>query len=127
MMTFLKCWLAYDLASPILLWIGFLLFFNVWADKTSKNDVNVFNPIQQVLGFFAVVTDIYVDIRWGSLLFLQKPSTARLMLSTRMDDLILNGSGWRQWLAIQVVGRLLEPFDNTIPKQHKTYGKFKPS
>jgi hypothetical protein len=45
------------------------------------------------------------------------------MLSTRMDDLIRNGTGWRRWLAIQIVGRLLEPYDLT--KEHSTYGAFK--
>ena len=123
--SFLHYWLMFHFAAPFVLWVGFLLFFNIWADKTSQNNIQAFNPIQQVLGVIAVVSDFYVDVFWGTFLFLQWPSMQRLMLSTRMDDLIQNGAGYRQWLAVQIVGILLEPFDNTVPKQHKTYGKFK--
>jgi hypothetical protein len=118
-------WLSFHFFAPFILWAGYLLFFDILADKTSQWDRKVFNPIVQGIGAIVIAVDVYVDIFWGTLLFLQWPSVQRLMLSTRMDDLILNGSGWRQWLAIQIVGRFLEPFDNTKPKQHKTYGLFK--
>jgi len=121
-----ETWLRFHFLSVPLLWLGFILFFNQWAEQTSKWDLSVFNPLQKILGAVFVATDAYVDITWGTLLFWQKPSIKRLMLSSRMDDLIVNGSGWRRSIALQVVGRLLEPFDKSIPKQHSTYGFFKP-
>jgi len=78
-----------------------------------------------IVGVPMMAVDFYVDVVYGTFIFLQWPNMTHLMLSSRMDDLIRNGNGWRQWLATQIVGRLLEPFDLSVPKQHTTYGKFK--
>jgi len=115
--------MIYLIIPPVALWLGFYVFFHIWADQTKQNTLTAFNPVQLAIGFCFVLIDGFVDIFYGTLLFVQWPSFQRLMLSTRMDDLIRNGTGWRRWLAIQIVGRLLEPYDLT--GQHTTYGAFK--
>lgn len=99
--------------SALWLWVFFILLFNVLAGKTPWWSYPFW--------FVGAVIDIYVNL-WASVLFLQPPYYKRLFLSARMDDLILHDYGWRGRLAIQIVGRLLEPFDKT--GQHTTHGKF---
>ena len=120
-MTILQALALFTLASPLLLWAFFYLIFHIWADQTNSKQYSL--PYY-VLGVIGMAIDCYVDLLWGTLIFLQWPDVNRLMLSARMDDLIVNGSGWRQRLAIQIVGDLLEPYDLSIPKQHTTHGKF---
>jgi hypothetical protein len=114
-MTFIICALLAHFATLPVMWLLFYFLYNRLKGDTTQ---------YRIWWVAGVVVDVYVDIFWGTLIFLQLPNLNRLFFSARMDDLIKNGSGYRQWLAIQIVGRLLEPFDNTIPKQHKTYGKF---
>ena len=121
-MTLLDWFLLFHFTSPVLLWLGFYMVFHVWADQTNSKQYSL--PYY-VVGISAMLIDFYVDVTIGTLLFMQWPNVSRLMLSTRMDDLIRNGMGWRKALAVQIVGRLLEPYDLSVPKQHNTYGLFK--
>ena len=110
--------LIFHFLSPILLWPFFYLLFNVWSQQTiSKN----FSVPYYVFGVIGVLLDFYVDIFWGTFLFLQWPNINRLTLSARMDDLILNDTGWKGDFATLIVGKLLEPFDKT--GQHTTHGR----
>lgn len=114
-MTALQWFLLFHLASPVLMWVLFYILYNRLAGDTTR---------WQALWIVGVVLDLYVNLAWGTVLFLQLPSINRGFLSARMDDLIRLGGGWRKWLAVQIVGRLLEPFDKSYPKQHNTYGEF---
>jgi hypothetical protein len=115
-------WLGlFTLVSPLLLWSCFWMLFSFWAEMTGDRKPK--SLPYYVVGVIGIALDLFVNAIWGTALFAQRPNVNRLLLSARMDDLIVNGSGWRQWLAVQIVGRLLEPFDKTIPKQHTTHGK----
>lgn len=107
----------FTLLSPVALWPFFLALFNIWPEFTMQKSGPVFWWIALIFGG---LIDLYVNLIWGTVLFLQWPDYRRLLLSARMDDLILNGAGWRQRLAVLIVGHLLEPFDRT--GQHSTYG-----
>jgi hypothetical protein len=102
-------------ASLPVLWFLFLFLYGYL-----KGDTTRWQPVW-VIG---VLIDVYVNVIWGTIFFLQLPNPRRLLLSSRMDDLIVTDRGWRQWLAVQIVGRFLEPFDKSNPKQHNTYGEF---
>ncbi len=104
-------YLALHLALLPLLWALFYLLFNTLAGDTAR---------WRLVWLIGALVDVWVNVTWGTILFLQLPNVKRLFLSARMDDLIVHGSGWRQWLALQIVGRLLEPYDKT--GQHTTYG-----
>lgn len=118
----LQWFLLFHLASPVLMWVMFYVLYNRLAGDTTR---------WQILWVVGVVLDIYVNVLWGTFLCLQLPNINRLFLSARLDNEIVRGStGWawvvtyRRWLALQLVGRLLEPFDKSNPKQHNTYGEF---
>ena len=114
-MTNFQYWLCFHFASLPVMWVLFYFLYH-----TLKGDTTKYAPIWIV----GVVVDVYVDVFWGSLIFLQWPSFERLFFSARLDDLIRNGTGWRKALAVQIVGRFLEPYDQSIPKQHTTYGLY---
>ena len=115
-------WLGlFTLVSPMLLWPHFWMLFSFWAEMTDGRKPK--SLPYYVVGISGIVLDLFVNATWGTVLFAQRPNVNRLLLSARMDDLIVNGSGWRQRLAIQIVGDLLEPYDLSIPKQHTTHGK----
>jgi len=117
----------FTLLAPLILWYGFLGVMNLLR-------VQQLNKLEQLpyrLGLpfviASVVLDIYVNCTWG-FIFLQLPHPKRLMLSARMDDIILNEPGCFKWLvryrfnlALWIVGTLLEPFDTS--GQHTTHGK----
>ena len=107
------------LGSPVLLLACFRVLFGPWAEftKTMRGPVHWW-----IVLLIGAIADLYVNLVWGTLLFLKLPNVNRVYLSARMDDLIKTGSGYRKWLAIQIVGRLLEPYDRT--GQHTTYGQF---
>lgn len=116
-------WIAlFSLVSPLMLWPCFWMLFSYWPEMTEGHRAK--SPPYYVVGVLGVGFDLWVNATWGTLLFLQLPNVNRLLLSARMDDLIVNGSGFRQRLSVQIVGRLLEPFDKTTPKQHTTHGLF---
>lgn len=106
------------LASLALIWPCFWLLFSPWAAVTAKEAP--YHPLYCIVGVVGVFVDVWVNIFIGTPLFWQWPHYKRLLLSARMDDLILYGSGWRKRLAILIVGVLLEPFDKT--GQHTTHG-----
>lgn len=110
-MTNLQYLAIFTLISPMLLWVFFFFLFNTLAGKTPKWSYPFW-----IVG---ALVDIYVNV-WASFLFLQAPDISRMFLSARMDDLIKHGDGWRKWLAVLIVGTLLEPFDKT--GQHTTHG-----
>ena len=114
-MSYLYIFIGWTLASPFVMWPLFYFLYN-----TLRGDVTRW----QAVWIVGVLVDLYVNIFVGTLIFLQLPNINRGFLSARMDDLIRNGSGWRKALAIQIVGRLLEPYDLSVPKQHKTYGMY---
>ena len=105
--------------SPAILWCFFYMLFNVWAEQTLSKK---YTPPYIAVGFVGILVDVYVNL-WASALFMQLPNSSRLLLSARLDDLIVNGTGWRKFLATWIVGTFLEPFDKT--GQHTTYGAFK--
>ena len=107
--------LTYLIASPFLLWVCFYLLF---SNYLKANTIPWY-----VVGVIGAITDVFVNVVIGSIIFGQLPHYKRLFLSARMDDLILNGDGWRKTLALKIVGYLLEPFDKQVPKQHSTYGE----
>lgn len=119
-MTNLEAATLFTLISPVLLWPLFYYLFNIAADTTDRKAPP--SPIYLVALVVGYIIDFWVNLTWGTVLFVEWPYYTRLTLSARMDNLIVNGSGWRQRLAIQIVGRLLEPFDKT--GQHTTHGKF---
>lgn len=107
--------LIFTLLAPFIMWpIFYFLYYHLSGDTTRY----------QFWWVIGVVLDLYINLTWGTVLFLQLPNINRGFLSARMDDLIRLGSGWRQALAVQIVGRLLEPYDRSEPKQHKTYGLY---
>ena len=120
-MTNLQYLGLFTLVSPLLLWVFFYLLFNRMPTYTSASSGPWYWWATAVPG---ALIDLYVNFTWGTVLFVQPPDINRGFLSARMDDLIVNGSGWRQRLAIQIVGRLLEPYDLSVPKQHTTHGAF---
>jgi len=107
-------------ASPFLLWPIYYLLFHTWAEATQGRARRGF--WYYFWGVIGYVLDIIVNVTWGTVLFAQRPSLQRLLLSPRMDDLIRNGSGWRRVRAIFIVGEFLEPYDLT--GQHTTYGLY---
>lgn len=109
--------LIFTVTSIIPMWLLYYFLFN-----TLKGDTTRFQAVWLV----GALLDIFVNLTWGTLLFLQLPNVNRGFLSARMDDLIRNGTGWRKKLAVQLVGIFLEPYDLSEPKQHKTYGEFQP-
>ena len=116
---FLYALLAFTIVSPFFLWWCFLGVMNLArVEKAGK-----LTPIQYKCGVVfaagSIMLDLWVNLTWGWC-FLQFPSYKRLMLSARMDDLILNGNGFRKQLALGIVGNFLEPFDET--GGHSTHG-----
>lgn len=109
--------ILFTILSPAILWVFFYLLFNVWADQTKAQS---YSYLYIIVGFVGIMVDVYVNL-WASALFMQLPASSRLLLSARLDDLILNGSGWRKYLAVFIVGTFIEPFDKT--GQHTTYGQ----
>jgi len=114
-MTPLNYFLLFHFTCPIVMWLLFYFLYH-----TLHGDNTLYQPIWIVGVFY----DIYFNIFWGTLICIQLPNINRLFFSARLDDLIKNGTGFRKWLAIQIVGRFLEPFDMSTPKQHTTYGLF---
>ena len=104
--------LIFLLISPILLWVFFYLLFNICE--------GVVSPITVPFWVIGALIDVFVNLTWGTVIFMQLPNIKRLFLSARMDDLIVNGSGYRKLLSIVIVGTLLEPYDLT--GQHHTHG-----
>ena len=108
----------FTLASPGILWQLFYYLFNTRADMTMRQV-----PPTKVYLFWLVVgysIDYWVNLTWGTVLFWEWPNINRLTLSARMDNLIVNGSGWRKIRAVFIVGKFLQPFDKT--GQHTTHG-----
>jgi hypothetical protein len=97
------------------MWSLFYFLYNTLKGDTTR---------YQLVWIVGVVVDLYMNLTWGTLVFMQLPNVNRGFLSARMDDLILSGSGWRQKLAVHLVGVYLEPYDLSSPKQHRTYGEF---
>lgn len=116
-MTNLQALALFTLVSPAILWVFFYLLFNVWADQTKAKS---YSFIYMIVGSVGIMIDVYVNL-WASVLFLQMPEIDRMLLSARLDDLIVKGSGWRHRLALFIVGTFLEPFDKT--GQHTTHGQ----
>lgn len=113
----------FTLAAPLVLWLIFVpLYWILGIGKTEGGIPGLLKVLGYVLFIIGAPIDLWVNLTWGTLLFLQPPSPDRGFLSARMDDLIVHGFGWRQALAIQIVGRFLEPFDKT--GQHTTYGLY---
>jgi len=111
----------------IILWPLFYYLFHVKADMTKG--LKPKTTIYFILGVLGVLADFLVNLFWGTFLFCQLPNVNRLMISARMDEIIKNtkpNSGllnaWRFWLALRIVGILLEPYDKT--GQHTTYGQW---
>lgn len=119
-MTNLQALALFTLASPLLLWAFFWLLFNRMPAYTSASSGPWYWWATAVPG---ALIDLYVNFTWGTVLFLQGPDINRGFLSARMDYLILHDFGWRGRLAIRIVGKLLEPYDLSVPKQHTTHGK----
>ena len=69
----------------------------------------------------AFTLDILLNVFIASFVFWQRPHYKRLTMSARMDDLIVNGDGWRKNRALFTVAYLLQPFDTS--GQHTTYGQ----
>jgi hypothetical protein len=107
-MTYL---LIFTILSPLILWVLFYYLFNVLGGNDKR---------QIPVWIVGVLVDIYVNVTWGTLMFLQPPHYKRLFLSARMDDHIVNGSGWRFKLSLWIVAKLLAPYDKT--GQHSTHG-----
>ena len=114
----------FTLAAPVLLWLIFVPLYWILGRAQKWSDLH---PAQRAISIALFLVgapiDVWVNLTWGTVMFLQPPNYQRLFLSARMDDLIRSGTGWRKALALQIVGRLLEPFDKT--GQHNTYGEFK--
>jgi hypothetical protein len=106
---------AFTLVCPVLMWLLFYFLYNKLKGDTTR---------YQAVWVVGVVVDLYMNLIWGTLVFIQLPNINRGFLSARMDDLIRIDRGWRQKLAIYLVGRFLEPYDLSNPKQHKTYGEY---
>lgn len=108
------------LYSAYVLWVLYLAVMNLLRvhndGKLSKFNYYMSMPLLAV----ALVIDIAFNFIFGTIGFLQWPSRKHLTLSARMDDLILNGSGWRKRNAIWFVRVLLEPFDTS--GMHTTHG-----
>ena len=126
-MTILQALALYILIAPLLLWPCFYYLFHVEPDMTTGKTAK--SIPYYVIGVIGVILDFTVDVTWGTLLFLQLPSIQRLMLSTRMDYIIVSGSSgpawlqaWRLWWALRIVGTVLAPFDKT--GQHSTHGQW---
>lgn len=107
--------------SGYVLWVLYLAVMNLLrvhnAGKLGKFAYYTAMPLLAV----ALIVDVFFNVVFGTIGFLQWPHYKRLTLSARMDDLILNGTGWRQRNAIWFVKNLLEPFDTS--GMHTTYGK----
>ena len=113
----------FTLAAPLLLWLIFVpLYWILGREKTQGSISSPLRAIAIALFLLGAPIDVWVNLTWGTVLFLQPPSLDRGFLSARMDDLIRTGAGWRRALAVLVVGRFLEPFDKT--GQHTTYGLY---
>lgn len=120
----------FTLAAPVLLWLIFVpLYWILGREKTQGSISSSLRAIAIALFLVGAPIDVWVNLTWGTALFLQRPSLDRGFLSARMDYILKNGSTgwawvvrWRKWLAIQIVGRFLEPFDKT--GQHTTYGLY---
>jgi hypothetical protein len=117
----------YILVSPLLLWPCFYYLFHIEPDMTTGKTAK--SIPYYIIGIVVVILYFTVDVTWGTLLFLQWPSIQRLMLSTRMDYIIVSGSSgppwlkaWRLWEALRIVGILLAPYDKT--GQHSTHGQW---
>lgn len=113
------------LLAPVVLWLCFVPLFWVLGRAHVEKRTPFWWEWCVALPAFIVgyPLDVLVNIIYGTLLFWQWPHYKRLLLSPRMDDLILNGSGWRKAQALAIVGRFLEPFDAT--GQHSTHGFLK--
>ena len=121
-MTLFDWFLLFHLTSPLILWVLFYLLYNRMPKYTQVSSGPWY---WWIVGVFGVFYDLYVNFTWGTLIFLQLPNINRGFLSARMDDLIRLGTGWRQQLAVKIVGSLLEPYDLSTPRQHNTYGLYK--
>jgi hypothetical protein len=95
------------------MWGLFYFLYNILAGDTSRF---------RFVWIIGVIYDIYVNVMWGTILCVQVPNIDRLFFSARLDYNILILGGYRQWISLKIVGYLLEPFDKSVPKQHKTYG-----
>ena len=115
-------WLSYlagfTLVSPVLLYPIFIALFWCWWAISAKLKPATFSYLFWLA--LGGIIDLWVNLTWGTLLFWQWPHYKRLLLSARMDDLIVNGSGWRKSLAIWVVRTFLQRLDKT--GQHTTHG-----
>lgn len=118
-MTTLAIFFLMTLASLLILWPCFWALFALWPEMTEGKTPK--SIPYYIIGVIGVIADIWVNITIGTVLFLQLPHYKRLLLSARMDDLIVNGSGWQFKLALWIVAVLLEPYDKT--GQHTTHGK----
>ena len=115
-MTYAEYALLFTLICPLPMWVLFWFLYGV----------NKGNPLRyQPIWLVGAILDLYINLTWGTILFLQLPNPHRGFLSARMDDHIRNGSGWRKSLALVIVGKLLEPYDKATPSQHSTYGQYK--
>jgi hypothetical protein len=117
-MTNLEAAALFTLISPVLLWPLFYYLFNIAADTTDRKVPP--SPIYLVALVVGYIIDFWVNLTWGTALFFEWPNINRLTLSTRMDNLIVNGSGWRKIRAVFIVGKFLQPYDKT--GQHTTHG-----
>ena len=107
--------------SGYVLWVLFLAVMNLSRAREAGRLGPVAYRLALPLIVVAVVVDVVFNLVFGTIGFLQLPHYRRLTLSARMDDLILNGSGWRKRLAVWFVANLLEPFDTT--GGHSTHGE----
>lgn len=109
------------LYSAYALWVLYLAVMNLLrvhnAGQLSKLNYYLAMPLLAI----ALTVDVFFNVVFGTIGFLQLPHYKRLTLSARMDDLILNGAGWRKRNAIWFVKTLLEPFDTS--GQHTTHGQ----
>ena len=122
-MTSLQALALFTLVSPAILWCFFYVLFNVWADQTKAKS---YSFIYMIVGSVGIVIDVYVNL-WASVIFWDPPEIERMLLSARMDVILKEAKTktrlqrYRLWLATQIVGRFLQPFDLT--GQHTTYGR----
>lgn len=101
------------------LWI---IFINVmWAkhnpEKVPKflhKSIKIFGikiALIDVLVLFGYLYDIYFNIVFGTIMFMELPHYKRLTMTARMRRILVVNDGWRFKLALFICRKLVEPWD----------------
>lgn len=97
------------LAAGYLLWVLYQAVMNLQRARDNRTLPRPAYYLGLPILWVGLALDCAVNMTLASLLFLELPH--ELLVTSRLERQVFDGSGWRQRLARWIAANLLDPFD----------------